>query len=134
MVLQVGDCAGVPVRIDTESVAGIAICAVEGSLTMEDILSHAKRMLKAAREGQFQLVWDLREARFDLTSPEVEKLALFVKSLAGEGGPRSAFVLSRDREFGLARIFKAHRDPNDTQVNMFRDMSAAMAWITQEMN
>ena len=50
-----------------------------------------------------------------------------MKRASGAGGFRAAFVVARDLEFGLVRMFEVFRESDDVQTSVFRDLDQALA-------
>ncbi len=86
-------------------------------------------MWRQVEGPDIRLLWDLRDARFDLSVGEVEDLAEFIKQHSPPGDLRTAFVVSTDREFGLARMFEVFRETADAQTATFRDKGRALKWL-----
>ncbi len=117
------------VTFDLESVEDVAIGIAHGRLTLDEIKESAATMWRLIEGPQIRLLWDLRDARFDLGTAEVRGLAEFVKRLAQATAYRSAFVVSRDFEFGLLRMFEVYRETNDVRTSVFRDKEQAIEWL-----
>jgi len=83
------------------------------------------------------VVWDFRDARFDIESPEIRQIAHFVSRNQPTPPPsRVAFVTPRDADFGLARMFGVFREDPRTEFRVFRDCEEALSWarISEEGN
>jgi hypothetical protein len=118
------------IRLDLESVEGVAIGVARGSMTLEDIGAAAVALWQRVEGPRAHILWDLREARFDLSAAEVQELAVFVKNESPPGDLRTAFVVSGDLEFGLVRMFEALRDAPNSRTRAFREMEPALIWLT----
>ena len=121
------------VAFDLESVEGIAVCSAHGPLTLDEIKQAATTMWLLIEGTQIRLLWDLRDAHFDLDTAEVRGLAEFVKGLAGSTALRSAFVVSRDLEFGLVRMFEVFRETEGVLTAVFRDKTRAVDWLANDV-
>lgn len=118
-----------PMTIDLESNDGIAIGIAHGSLTLDEIKESAAAMWRAVEASEVRMLWDLRDARFDLAQTAVRDLAEFVRRLVSVSNVRTAFVASRDLEFGLIRMFEALRDEEGVRTSVFRDRERAVEWL-----
>jgi hypothetical protein len=120
------------VRFDFESVEGVAVGIAHGPLTLDEIKESAATMWRLIEGPRIRLLWDLREASFDLGTAEVRDLAEVVKQLAPATEFRSAFVVSGDLEFGLVRMFEVYRQTKGTLTRVFRDKQQALDWLTND--
>ena len=120
------------VDFDLESIEGVAVGIACGPLTLEEIKESAATMLQKAEAPQTRVLWDLRGARFDLEADEVRSLAEFIKRISAARDLRTAFVVSRDLEFGLLRMFEVFRETDCAATSTFRDKQQAVEWLTNE--
>lgn len=120
------------VTFDLESIEGVAIGTAHGPLTLGVIKESAEKMLGVVQGARVRLLWDLRDARFDLELDEVRGLGEFIKQLSPPRAYRSAFVVSRDLEFGLLRMFEVYRESTDTATSVFRDKRDAVDSLTDD--
>ena len=120
------------VTFDFESVEEVAIGLAHGPLTFDEIKESAATMWRLVEGPQIRILWDLRDARFDLGPAEVRGLAEFVKRLAPPTAFRSAFVASRDLEFGLLRMFATLRETKGALTSVFRDKQKAVEWLRND--
>ncbi len=75
------------------------------------------------------VVWDFRSAILDVRAPEVREIARFVLDRQPSSPPpKVAFVIARDVDFGLARMFEVFRQHPSTEVRTFRDYDEAVSW------
>lgn len=115
------------IELDLES--GLIIATGTGVLGLNDAKTGAREMWSNPEWSGRPVVWDLRNARLAIEASEVRHLANFV--LAGQPSqppPAVAFVMSRDSDFGLARMFEVFREHPATEVQIFRDYDRAVAW------
>ena len=81
--------------------------------------------------GARRFLWDLRELVEgpDSTS-ELRNAAAWVKrSQETWGGTRVAILVSRDVDFGIARMYQAFAEQIDVEYQIFRDRDEAQAWL-----
>ncbi len=125
-----------PMTITTrfDDITDLRVHVVRGELTHEE-LCETLEALYATREFQPQqsALWDLREA--DLTgssAAEVRQIAELVQQHWGTTGvPRAALVVSRDVDFGIARMFELYVTTGaQREVRVFREFDEAVAWVT----
>lgn len=70
---------------------------------------------------------DLREVtQIDATTDALRNLAR-AKTFAP--GAHRAFVVGRDVDYGLARIFQAYSELGDAEMRVFRDWEEAERWV-----
>ena len=117
---------------DLESVDGVAIGIAHGPLTLDEIKESAATMWRLVDGPDVRILWDLRDAHFDLAATEVRDLAEFVKRFAPSSALRTAFVVSRDLAFGLVRMFEVFREREGARTSVFRDKQQAVDWLTND--
>jgi hypothetical protein len=118
-----------PVSIEVDADSGIAIGKCSGVLGLADAKAGASTLWQDAAWPGVAVVWDFRDAQLDTTGPEVFELAQYINAHQRSPAPaRVAFVTSRDVDYGQVRIFEAYRERPGTEVQVFRDMDAAVDW------
>ncbi|MEE8165626.1 MAG: hypothetical protein V3T64_08655 [Myxococcota bacterium] len=120
------------ITLDLESVEGIAIGIAHGDLTLDEIEESAATMWRVVGGPEVRMLWDLRDARFDLAQAEVSDLAEYIKGLISGPAIRTAFVASRDLEFGLLRMFEMLREAKGVRTSVFRDKEHAIEWLRSD--
>jgi hypothetical protein len=116
-------------EFEFDSVAGIAIGVARGRITLAEMRAAAVSGWNQAGGANLRILWDLREAEFDLETDEVRKLAEFAKNSSPAISLRAAFVVSGDLEFGLIKMFQVFRGTETAQARVFRDKERAMEWL-----
>ena len=122
----------VPISIEIEPVAGIAIISASGSLSREDAEEGATALWNAPEWSGEAAVWNFESARFDVSPAEARGLASFI--LRNQPSPpprRMAFVTPHDVDFGMARVFQVFREESGTEFRVFRDPDEALAWALE---
>ena len=114
---------------DQESVKGVVVGVVHGRLRLEELKASASALWREVDAPVVRVLWDLREATFDLSSNDVEEFAHFGKRHSPFAGLKMAFLVSRDLEFGLIRMFEVFRATERAQTAVFRDKSQALLWL-----
>lgn len=115
---------------DLTSEPGIILGVARGRLTLPDLREAAAQFWREVRAPEARVLWDLREATFDLSSDDVRTFAEFGKRESPFAGLRMAFVVTRDLEYGLVRMFEVFRENSRTQTAVFRDRAQAVEWLT----
>jgi hypothetical protein len=80
-----------------------------------------------AFDPSFRQLCDLRSVTRITTS--VETLRFIAQRRIFQPGTRRAFVVGREVDFGLARLFQAYSEVEGQTVEVFRNMSEAEAWL-----
>jgi len=117
------------VEFDFVSLDDIAIGIPTGSMTLDEIKEAVRTLWKQTDAPEILSLWDLRRATFDLGADEVRELAEFVKEAAPVSSLRTAFLVARDLEFGLIRMFAVFRETEGARAAVFRDRDEAIAWL-----
>ncbi len=115
--------------LDLNSVDGVAIGIARGRMDMKDLEIAVTTLWDAVEGSDLLLLWDLRDARFDVESEDVHAFAKFVQSTAPPERLRTALVVSTDLEFGLSRMFEVARATENAMTEVFRDMDRALDWL-----
>lgn len=117
----------VPIRIEPDT--GMAIGAGSGILRLDDAVESAASLWSTPGWRGRSVVWDFREARFDISPADAKKAAEFILQRQPSPPPaRVAFVTGREVDFGMARVFEVHRRHAATEFRVFRDYDAAVTW------
>lgn len=117
--------------MDRESVEGIAVVVAEGEFSLDELKRFAVEVWEAIEAPEPRLLWDLSGARFSLSGREIRDLAEYVKRWAPSRPLRAAFVVTRDLEYGLTRMFEAFRDAENADTSVFRDRGKALTWLAR---
>lgn len=80
-----------------------------------------------AFDPAFRQLCDLRNVTKITTS--VETLRYLAQSRIFSPGAKRAFVVGREVDFGLARLFQAYSESEGQIVEVFRNLSEAEAWL-----
>lgn len=116
------------VSIRVEGQTGLAIATCSGVLRCDDAREGALALWKTPDWAGRSVVWDFREARFDVTAAEVRDVARFVLQHQPAAPRRIAFVTPRDADYGRTRMFGVYREDPRTGFRVFRDFGEALAW------
>jgi len=118
-----------PFSMRIEPDAGIVIGTCSGALGLDDAREGAMAVWGNPNWSGKPVVWDFRSAILDVQAPEVREIARFVLDRQPSSPPpKVAFVIARDVDFGLARMFEVFRQHPSTEVRTFRDYDEAVSW------
>lgn len=120
------------VTIDMDSVEGVVVGTGSGRLTLEEIREAAETVWTAFEGPRIRVLWDLRDAQFTLSLDDIRALAEYAKQNSPFSQLRMAFVVARDLEFGLVRMFEAHREAENARTAVFRDRQQALGWLASD--
>jgi hypothetical protein len=109
--------------------AGVAVVAVTGRLGVNEAKGGASTVWQTPGWRGHPVVWDLRGAELDFSTADVRVIARFVLDRQPDPPPsKVGFVVARDLDFGLARMYEVFREHPATELRVFRDLDEAMAW------
>ena len=103
-----------------------------GTYTSTDAFQSIQDMLNHPDfQPHFDVLVDMSEVEdVALWAEDVREKVDFDRNLISTLGPAKwAFVAPSDLVFGLARVYQALMDDLPIQVNTFRDLGAATAWL-----
>jgi hypothetical protein len=99
-----------------------------GELSDDDLRSMYDRIRKdPAFDPSYRQLSDLRAVTKMTTS--VETLRFLAQSRIFQPGTRRAFVVGREVDFGLARLFQAYSEVEGQTVEVFRNLAEAEVWL-----
>lgn len=125
-----GAAATMSISIHIEKDSGIAIATCSGALRLADAQQGAEALWRTADWAGRSAVWDLRAARFEVSSSDAREIARFILLHQPSPPPsRIAFVTLRDVDFGLSRMFGVFREDPATAFRVFRDYDDALRWV-----
>jgi hypothetical protein len=118
--------------IQLELENGIVVARCTGVLGMKEAQETAPLIWKRQEFAGLPIVWDFREASFDVQPKDVREIAQFILSRQTTPPPRVALVISRDVDYGFSRMFEVFREDASTEVRTFRDIDEALLWARSE--
>lgn len=117
-------------KIDPE--AKLRILKLTGQTTMQDLYDAIEEVYRhPGFDHSHNSVWDLRECSLaDLTSEAVQQIASSVAAQRKARGapPKGALVVSKDLDYGMARMYETYLD-SGSDFGVFRDIDEAMEWL-----
>lgn len=122
-----------PIETEVVADAGRVIFTVRGGFTSAEFAAAVDEA--AAKPGwrpAMDALFDISEGAGDQLSPQaLKQMARFMwRNTARLGaGYRVAVVAPRDVDYGLTRMFQAYMDGPPFDLKIFRDRSAAEAWL-----
>jgi hypothetical protein len=117
------------VSIQIEPLTGMAIATCSGIIRISDAQEGATKLWKTEGWSGRSVIWDLREAQFDMSSSDPSDIARFILNHQPAPPPlKVAFITKHDFEFGMARMFDAYRGDPHTEFQVFRDYDEAVCW------
>lgn len=109
----------------------LTVFSVIGKIKQAEFREHVLNFLDG--EPTMLALWDFTEGSVEEISSE--RLADGVREAKGYAesrkGGRTAFVFSKDREFGFGRMMQAYGDLEEFpfEIMVFRDVQAARQWL-----
>jgi hypothetical protein len=123
-------------RIDAER--NLVLAEAHGVLTDDDIINFRKRLLEdpAFQPGMHELSDYRRAERHELTTEGLQRFIEHDKSVMEKLGSdyRIAIVTRSDLHFGFSRMYIAGVSDILPEVQVFRDIDEAEAWLTPTSN
>jgi hypothetical protein len=117
----------VSIKIEPETDMAIATCS--GILRVSDAQEGATALWNTPGWSGRSVVWDFREAQFDYSFSDAQKIAQFIFHHQPATPPsKVAFVTQRDVDFGMARVFEVYRQDPRTEFRVFREYEEAICW------
>jgi len=118
----------VPVSFRIDRARRLVVTTARGVLTDEEVLNHVRELTTDPEfDPTFRQLADFREVtRAELTSTGVRAVA---RKSPWQAGARRAFVCDQDVLFGIARMFELFSDEGKDEIQVFREMSGAQAWL-----
>lgn len=119
------------VTIEPDVDRRFVVIRIDGTLTIELAIDAQQKVVR--EHAGMNRIWDFRGS--DLTAWSMADMSRFIDGVLQRGGAlpgtRLAAIVSRDVEFGLARMFGSlAEDRLDVRPAVFRDEASAIAWIT----
>jgi hypothetical protein len=123
-----------PVQYVIDEDANVVTVTAVGSVTKEEDLDCFRTLfVDAAYRPGMGLLLDYRKRQSVATTDEVKQYVEAGATLRERfGDSRCAVVVSEDVAFGMARMHSMLAEENSIPTNAFRDIEAAMRWLTGE--
>jgi hypothetical protein len=117
-----------PISVEFDDDLGIWQLGTGGDLTLEEIAELIEANDWGARP---LLLWDLRNLKeAPARSQDLRSAAAMLGQARQlfEGG-RAAIVVTRDLDFGMARMFQVFAEGTGVEYQVFRELDPAIAWL-----
>jgi hypothetical protein len=121
------------VTTHVDEAAGFATHTATGDLTLDEIGEAFEALLEdPAFKPGLPVLWDLREASItSLSNLEIQQLLkLNAKRKDARGSGRAAILVSKEVDYGIARMFQVYAEELPWETMVFRDFSQAEPWVT----
>lgn len=122
-----------PITTDFDPDTGLRVHVMTGRLTYAEVRDTLEELYaRPDFDPTMNALWDLREAVLtDISSDDVRKIAQLVRGRPPIGvSSRVALVVSRDADFGMARMYGAQLDgAAQSGFRVFRDVDEATTWV-----
>lgn len=120
-----------PIRFDIDEDRKILRFEVAGDWTTEEMIGVASAGVRSiAGRQEWDALCDLTGTNRASTPDEIRRL---VQVLTTEGsalaGRRAAMVVSNPTSYGMMRMLAVHVEPIGIEVQIFRDVAAAMRFL-----
>ena len=121
------------VMMNIDAMSGLVTFTVSGTVTSEGIIEALQDMLadRNFKKGA-STIWDFRDAdSSELATMDVRRIAAYmdrIRAWRGDGY-KVAFVVARDADFGLARVYEGYAASFPFEIMVFRSMDEALSWV-----
>jgi hypothetical protein len=100
-----------------------------GDVHLDDVTEALNAVAPGARFPASRRLWDFRSATVRMSPEELRRAADLSAGWDHERA-RVAFLVNDDLHFGLARIHAAYRESDTLSLRVFRDLDAALAYLS----
>jgi hypothetical protein len=109
---------------------GVLVATVEEPWAARELTEIADQMRDDPAFGpSTPVIVDFRNITSIPSTAEIEAVAAYFGHQDERRGVRRALVASADLHYGMARIAAAHSESHGLEVQVFRDLDAALAWL-----
>jgi hypothetical protein len=123
-----------PITTEVDNDKQLTILRVVGEVSFKEIMTALKQFME--KQPTLNELWDFREGKLPtVTSGNLEQIAFYVRDNAHErAGGKSAFVASRDLEYGLSRMMRTLAEMKEVplEIEVFRSFEEATQWLGEE--
>lgn len=119
--------------IDIESVPGTVLAIIVGDVELDNMIAWSREIWDACEPEQRDILWDLREARFNADITNIRALSNFVTKNAPKYDYKAAYLTTNNLQYGLIRMFLTFRGPGHMKTAAFRTMERAKRWLAGEL-
>jgi hypothetical protein len=112
---------------------GPVLLIASGEITGKEIIQALQNLLNDPDfKPNIDSIWDFRSVTTRLIdAQEITDLINFVRTIQEKRGRdyRVAIIVTRDMDYGLARMFEVHSQDLPFQVRIFEDLEQAKSWL-----
>jgi len=120
-----------PASYAIDTARRLVLSRIWGAPTEEEILDHGRRLrADPCFQPDFRQLLDMSELKEILISPRNVRQA--ARDQFFSPGARRALVAPSDAAFGMARMYALASEVEGQTIEVFRDFSAAEAWLGVE--
>lgn len=114
----------------------LVVNTVKGRFDFDGYQNLMERILDDPRfVPSMHMLWDFTTSTLiDLSNDDFEGIKSYIQknSKRRGSGYRAAFVVTKEVDFGLSRMYQMISEDLPVTFEVFRDFKEAMAWITQD--
>lgn len=119
-----------PILIHYEPEQNVLYSKAIGVIFIEDIMGYYSKIERMDLKPGYSVLADYSEAVSDLIYDEIVAMVERQRHLhRGLRPAKIAIVAKSDIMFGLARVYAAMIEPENIEVNVFRDRTQALQWL-----
>ena len=127
------------IRTEINQKKNVRVHIVSGQFDIDALFESLSEMYASLpMNADMNVLWDLRAAEGigSLATNQLDKLiGLVGKKWGMKGKNKAALVVSRQVDFGLARIYEPRLEMHSPSViRVFKDIKKAVHWIDQEIH
>ena len=104
-----------------------------GNISSSEIIKALHGLLQDSQfKSGMDILWDFRQVKTEnMRADQIREIVSFIKNNQEKRGAnyRVALVVSRDIDFGLARMYEAYTQELPFQLQIFKQLSAAEDWL-----
>jgi hypothetical protein len=127
------------IRTEINQKKNVRVHIVSGQIDIDALFKSLSEMYTSLpMNADMNVVWDLRAAEGigSLVTSQLDKLiGLVSKTWGTKGKQKAALVVSRQVDFGMARVYEQQLEIHSSSVvRVFKDIKKAVQWIDQEVH
>jgi hypothetical protein len=108
-----------------------------GTISSADIIKTLHGLLQDSQfKSGMDILWDFRQVKTEnMKADQIREIVSFIKNNQEKRGAhyRVALVVSRDIDFGLARMYEAYTQELPFQLQIFKTLSSAEDWLNTDV-
>lgn len=123
-----------PIKTTFSNNGGVIVHTATGLLSPKGIKkAYEKSLEHAVSIKNPSVIWDLRDSdASEIYEKDIEEIANYILSLSKKrAGYKAGLVVSRDLEYGLARMYGAYVKDGPADIQVFRNFEQAMDWVRE---